>query len=297
VFPQSVLLSGTGPELLLIGTNADRLQADPKQLEEALRRAPAVRADLERVNLDRPRDIIATFVGSSTSMREATRESPAATDDKPLQEYGVRSVLGSFATGVPASLFDLASLTDWCPTCTAGEGGPPELANLDLQMRLLEQAYLVSPGSMPLLAASAGLQRVLDSSYLAAVVPDSAEAHAVLATAYLRAGRRSEAIGELQAALSRDRSLADARQALGQLRYEDGQTLLERGQVADATAQFREAVTLMPDSAAAHNNLGVALASAGDVAEAATHFAEAVRLQPDFTEARQNLAAAQQVVR
>jgi len=49
---------------------------------------------------------------------------------------------------------------------------------------------------------------------------------------------------------------------------------------------------LAPDSAAAHNNLGVALASTGAVKEAAGHFQQAVRLQPDFAEARRNLEAA-----
>ena len=70
------------------------------------------------------------------------------------------------------------------------------------------------------------------------------------------------------------------------------QAKFQAQQIAFGPIAFRAAVALIPDSAPAHNNLGVALASAGAVAEAATHFAEAVRLQPDFTEARQNLAAA-----
>jgi Flp pilus assembly protein TadD len=55
---------------------------------------------------------------------------------------------------------------------------------------------------------------------------------------------------------------------------------------------LRSAIELMPDSAEAHNDLGVALASMGQVDEAADHFRRAVELQPEFAEARRNLEAA-----
>jgi Flp pilus assembly protein TadD len=48
----------------------------------------------------------------------------------------------------------------------------------------------------------------------------------------------------------------------------------------------------MPDSAAAHNDLGIALASLGDLSHAAEHFRRAVALDPAFDEARRNLASA-----
>ena len=48
----------------------------------------------------------------------------------------------------------------------------------------------------------------------------------------------------------------------------------------------------MPDSAAAHNDLGIALASLGDLSQATEHFRQAVVLAPSFEEARRNLASA-----
>jgi Flp pilus assembly protein TadD len=53
----------------------------------------------------------------------------------------------------------------------------------------------------------------------------------------------------------------------------------------------------LPASAAAHNDLGVALASVNDVAAAAAQFRQAVVLNPDFVEARRNLTAAEALLR
>jgi len=65
VFPQAVLLSGAESDLILIGTTAERIEIDPDRLAAALARAPAVRMDLERVDLGEPHELIVTFVGSA----------------------------------------------------------------------------------------------------------------------------------------------------------------------------------------------------------------------------------------
>ena len=46
----------------------------------------------------------------------------------------------------------------------------------------------------------------------------------------------------------------------------------------------------MPDSAEAHNNLGIALASQGKLDEAIDQLQQALRLQPAFVDAQRNLA-------
>jgi Flp pilus assembly protein TadD len=165
--------------------------------------------------------------------------------------------------------------------------------NLDLYLRLLQQAYLAPVGDTVAAAAAGGEQRrLLGSTYLGAVVPDSAEVHNLVGLAYARDGRIDDAAREFEAAIGKDSGSANARANLGQIRYEQGAALLESRRFADAAALLATAVELMPDSAEAHNDLGVALASLGHVAEAAEHFRRAVTLQPDFTEARENLAHA-----
>ena len=51
VFPQAVLISGAEADLLLLGTNDSGIEIDPARLAAALTRAPAVKADLARVDL------------------------------------------------------------------------------------------------------------------------------------------------------------------------------------------------------------------------------------------------------
>ena len=95
VFPQSVLLSGTQAELLLLGTNGASIEIDPGRVARALDQAPDVAADLRRLDLGSVTEIVGTFVGSADTLVRATRESPPVSDDHPLQEYGVRSAIGS----------------------------------------------------------------------------------------------------------------------------------------------------------------------------------------------------------
>jgi spermidine synthase len=290
VFPQAVLLSGTQAELLLVGTTARRIELDPDRVAMKLQNEPAVRDDLIRLDLGSVRDIAGTFVGSAATLARATSSSPAVTDDRPLQEYGVRSGLTAGLQGVPASLFDVTSVAAWCPRCDEPRQARRGAANLDLYLRLLQQAYFAPvTGVQP---AAYGSRRLLGSAYLGTVVPDSAEVHNLLGLAQMREGDVADAVREFQGALDRDPTSANARANLGQIRYEQGAELLEARQFSAAAGMLRSAIELMPDSAEAHNDLGVALASMGQVDEAADHFRRAVELQPEFAEARRNLEAA-----
>jgi spermidine synthase len=257
VFPQSVLLSGMQAELILVGTTADRIRIAPDALAGRLAAAAPLRADLERLDLGTPREIIGTFVGSAETMARATAGVEPVTDDRPLQEYGVRSTAGTVLNGIPAALFDLSALGEWCGTCFAGEGGGPadSVAGLDLYLALLDRVYNTPPRSTPPTA-----RQVLGSAYLGASLPDSPEVREILGGVHLRAGS----------------------------------AMLEAGLLEDAEVELREALRYLPASAEAHNDLGVVLAAGGRIEDARLHFAEAVRLQPDFTEARNNLARASQ---
>ena len=298
VFPQAVLLSGTQAELLLIGTTAPRLEIDPDHLREALDRASEVRADLARLDLGGPRDIVGAFVGSAATLDAATRLSPPVTDDRPIQEYGVLSALSTGLQGVPASLFDLSAVASWCPRCFANGRPVAAVAGLDAYMGLLREAYEAPVAAVEAAAtARRGQRRFLGSAYLGTVLPDTAEVYNIVGAAERGEGRVDDAVHAFETALRLEPESRAARQNLGQIRHEQGRALLDARRFQAAAAELREAIALVPSSAEAHNDLGVALASVHDVTAAAVEFRQAVRLNPDFVEARRNLDAAEALMR
>jgi tetratricopeptide (TPR) repeat protein len=260
VFPQSVLLSGMQAELLLVGTTAPTIEIDPDRIAEALAREPAVRRDAAAIDLGTPTEIVGTFVGSAETLARATRGSPSVADDRPLQEYGVSSVVGTGLRGVPASLFELTAVDRWCPRCLRGNDLVPAVAGLDTYLALLDEAYHAPVAAIAAAASkrAAASRRILGSAYLGAVVPDSPRANALVADA----------------------------------EYDLGSQFLERGDYRQAAEHLLAAIQANPESAAAHNDLGVALASSGALDQALEHFRRAVALEPDFTQARNNLTAA-----
>jgi Tfp pilus assembly protein PilF len=60
-----------------------------------------------------------------------------------------------------------------------------------------------------------------------------------------------------------------------------GNLLLERGSIAEAIAQYREALRLVPEYADAHYNLASALVKTGQLPEAIDNFEDALRFRPD----------------
>jgi tetratricopeptide (TPR) repeat protein len=297
VFPQAVLLSGTQAELLLLGTNAPRLEIDPERMGQAIARSPEVQHDLARLDLGTPREIVGTFVGSADTLRGATRNVQAIADDRPIQEYAVRSELSTGLMGVPGALFDLSGVGEWCPRCVDDADGAPTIAGLDLYIGLMQEAYTASPAEVAAVAAaSKGQRRLMGSAYLGAVVPDTAEVHNILGLDHLRNGRVVEAAGEFEEALSRDAQSPRARANLADVLYDEGAALLEARRFEEASAKLRKAIALAPGLVDAHNNLGVALASMGRVGDALPHFRRAVALAPSNAEARSNLAAAEATI-
>ena len=147
VFPQAVLISGAEADLLLLGVNDSRIEIDPARVAAALSRAPAVAADLRRLDLGSVREIVGTFLGSSRTLHEATREATATSDDHPLQEYDVRSLL-NLGEAVPASVVDLSQVASWCPQCFVDGAPVPIVDGLDTYLALLDRAYSASPSEL-----------------------------------------------------------------------------------------------------------------------------------------------------
>jgi len=249
VFPQTVLVSGAEADLLLLGTNDSSIRIDPDRLAAALAGAPDAQADLRRLDLGSVREIVGTFVGSAETLAAATRDVRPVSDDRPIQEYGVKSVL-NLGEGVPGSIVDLSRCAAWCPACFV-DGQPVALAEgLDTYLALLGRAYRASHAEVTRARSLAEQQHrlIAGSAYLGAIVPESADVHNLLGIAVARKGRIDEAI-----------------------------------------AEFRQSLRLEPDSAMTSWHLGAALASRGEIPEAVELLRRSVRLDPSNSEAGRDL--------
>jgi len=284
VFPQSVLLSGASNDLLLLGTNGPRIEIDPVRVAATLASAPAVRADLEGLDLGAVHQIVGTFVGSAPTLIDATRGVAPVVDNRPMQEYGVKSML-SFGHGVPASIIDLSQVAAWCPRCFADGMPVPAVAQLNTYLDLLAQAYAASPAQV---AESARLaeregRRVSGSAYLGTIVPESAELHNVLGLTLAQQGQLDQAIAEFRQAV---RLAPDS----GPTHWHLGAALASQGAHAEATEHLARSVDLDPANSRAQSDLGLILAVQGRFDEAAEHLERAIALDPQAAEARRNLA-------
>jgi spermidine synthase len=269
VFPNAVLLSGANTNLLLIATNGARNEIDPGRLAAALAKAPSVRHDLERLDLGTLREIVGTFVAPQATLASATRDAIPITDDRPIQEYGRRSLLDFGEGGIDPALIAVDQVTAWCPSCFAGGTPSPLVEGLDTYLALTRLAYMSGSGSNP--GPLAKGRTVAGSGYLGAIVPDSPEVQKLLA-------------GPPRSAATDDVSV----------RYARATTLLESGRFQEAISELRLVLEATPDAVQALNNLGVALASLGRIDEAITQFERALEIQPGFEDARRNLALARQ---
>jgi spermidine synthase len=248
VFPQAVLLSGAGSDLVLLGTNASRIEIDPGRVAARLTDVPPLRADLEQVDLGTVREIVGTFVGSAQTLADATRDVMPVVDDRPRQEYGVRSIL-AFGHGVPSSAIDVDRVADWCPRCFSDGVPAPDVEELETYMALLKVAYAASPAEAARARNAAG-RTIAGSAYLGAIVPDTADLHNVLGISLAGNGRFEEAIAEFRRALELDPGNSQVESDLGM-------TLAASGNLDEAIEHLEKALALEPDSTAIRRNLSL----------------------------------------
>jgi hypothetical protein len=291
VFPESVLLSGAGSDLILLGTNGPRIEADPDRLKAALSSAPAVREDLSRVDLGSLHEIVGTFVGSAQRLSEATSGIARVLDDRPIQEYGVHSML-NIGHGVPGALVDLGGIAEWCPRCFVDGKPAPSVARLDEYLQLLSLAYGATraEGAEARLVGEMQGRTVAGSRYLGAIVPESAELHNVLGLGLAQRGQLDAAMIEFRHALRLEADNAAAHWHLGV-------ALAEKGASRDALTHLARSVELEPDNSQAQSDLGLLLAMQGRLDEAQAHLNRAITLDPDLQDARRNLALVEERLR
>jgi Spermidine synthase len=200
VFPNAVLLSGAQPNLLLIGAN-ESIEIDPERLTRALEKAPDVRADLERVDLASVREIVGTFVASSQSLERATHGATAVTDDRPLQEYSVRSLVNFGIARVPSAIVDLTQVDRWCPRCFVGDHESPAADGLEMYMAIVGRAYMV-PSTRSIDLSDPGARQMIEqSSYLRLLLRNAAGARNDMGLRLASQGRLDGAIDQFREAL------------------------------------------------------------------------------------------------
>jgi hypothetical protein len=264
-FPDAVLLSGSGAELILLGRVGALPVLDPQQVRARLAALPEVESDLRRVWLGRPQELFGTFVASRATLERATADVAPLTDDRPILEYAHASHRRHFA--LPIRLFDLSDAASWCPACLAPRRGPPDDApetyavHLELMRRYYAHPhFLVGHGggriSLPAPQgpeAEAEVRRSLFLRSLLALGPDEHRR----ARELLRAGRREEGI----------RVLEDAALLLpgdGHVRMDLAQAYLHVGRTAEGCRELERAMLLAPDTAGRRRDARCADRAAAD---------------------------------
>jgi len=278
-FPQAVLLSGADAELLLIGANGPRIEIDPARLVSRLADTPAVQADLARLNMGTVRELVGTFVGGPDTLDDATRGVPPVTDDRRLQEYGVRSLLTAVRNGVPASLFDLNQVAGWCPACFIGKTPAPVAEGLDTYLSLVGASYKQGPAGIPGLPDALARRMIQDSPYLQRVLP---LAHLLLGLALASEGRLGEAVTEYRKEIELEPRSGAAHLSLGR-------ALVAMGSIDAGIAELQIAAQIEPNDPQTLDALATALLDAKQYDAAVNVLSVEARLLPASSEVRNKL--------
>jgi tetratricopeptide (TPR) repeat protein len=281
-FPQAVLLSGANAELLLVGANSPRIEIDPARVVSRLREEPAVQADLARISLGTVRELVGTFVGGPDTLDDATRNVAPVTDDRPLQEYGVRSLLTAVRNGVPASLFDLNQVASWCPECFIGKTPAPVAEGLDTYLALIGNVYKPGAPEQLTLPDSRARQMIQDSRYLQRVLPG---AHLLVGLALAAEGRFNEAAAEYREEIRLEPTSAAAHLSLGRV-------LVAMGSIDAGIAELRIAAQIGPNNAQTLDTLATALMDGKQFDAAVDVLNAEARLLPASAEVRNKLTLA-----
>ena len=120
--------------------------------------------------------------------------------------------------------------------------------------------------------------------------PNNASAHYALARLLLRQGDRAGAAAEFTRYGKLQQEMKTQRMENVALEIGSGLKEMNAGNLTGAVADFRKAVQAAPQSADAHNHLGVALANLGQTDAAMAEFQKAIELQPKTAAAYNNVA-------
>jgi predicted membrane-bound spermidine synthase len=264
VFPASVLISGYGPELILLGTTGPSVTLDLDAVEARLRERPAVAEDLERVHLGALVEIAGTFVADADAMRRATAGTPAVTDDMPSMEYTYGST-----SELPEVLFAPAGVRGFCPKCYDGDTPAARVSWLDDYMGALARLYRDREFRR-------NQQPVVDGRGIAKTVARSDYLRDIFGASRLQ---RPPSADWLRNRIAQGNASASDHLAFAY-------ALAQEGRLADATRESEIGVALAPDDPDAHYTLGVLYASTGRPDDAVVQAKTALAIAPSHEKAR-----------
>ena len=245
VFPEAVLFAGAGSNLILLGQRSELESVDPRQLTARLRERPAVAADLRRILMGSPTEILGAIVASGSSLRAGVEDVEPVTDDLPLVEYGVHA--GRHLVRLPRELFAFSGVEDLCPDC-ASSTDVAGLAGHQSVMRAIHTSESFLSGRKPNGTESALPRELLEEPGVLAALRDSP---------YLRL-------------------LSSPHEA----RYEQALRAYMSGDPVRAAELLEQLLVESPVHAFAYRDVGRARLAAGDFGAAADAFRVALRLDP-----------------
>ena len=210
-------------------------------------------------------------------------------DDRPLQEYGVRSML-SIGFGVPGGIVDLRGVVGMVSRMLPRRHVPFRRSNSSTPISSFSRwrtAHRAQEIARARRLFETENRVIAGSAYLGAIVPESADTHNVLGLSHAQQGELDPAVQEFRRALELEPDDAAAH-------WHIGAALASRGAYAEATTHLARSVELDPRNGQAHNDLGLVFALQGRFDEGVDHLERAVALDPRSDAARRNLAQVRQ---
>lgn len=162
VFPQAVVVSGYGTELILVGRRDGPTRLELDALLARLVARQAVRADLRSVDLESAVELVGTFAGGRDALVRTSHHGPPLTDDWPIMEYDTLPFPGVLTAPVPRDLFDPGEVADFCPSCFTSSGPRPEVEELPAYLAAAT-AFALAPGTHPPTLGSGYLEHLYGS--------------------------------------------------------------------------------------------------------------------------------------
>ena len=105
-------------------------------------------------------------------------------------------------------------------------------------------------------------------------------------------GATNKGLGKLDEAIEAYKKAITIKPDYAEAHYNMGNALKEQGKLNEALEAYNKIISIKPDYAAAHNNMGIALQDLGKLDEAIEAYKKAVSINPTYSEAHYNMGNA-----